>query len=162
MSVHHVPMVLSPEESTGSPRTGVIDSCKPLCGCWELNLGPLEEWKGLVPHEPPLQPRWWHAFNSRSSHLWNGAIGGQQMAQQGKGIYHHAWQPDPGTHLTGGGNRLLGIVLKPPPWGGMCVPVPRSVGVLHVLLVGFFVWLVVLFFSMNLLFRYTFLFFHFY
>jgi hypothetical protein len=28
-------------------RTGVTDSCELRSGCWELNLGPLEEW--LVP-----------------------------------------------------------------------------------------------------------------
>jgi hypothetical protein len=25
------------------PETAVIDSCELPCGCWELNLGPLEE-----------------------------------------------------------------------------------------------------------------------
>ena len=24
-------------------RTGVTDSCEPLCGCWELNPGPVQE-----------------------------------------------------------------------------------------------------------------------
>ena len=26
-----------------SPWTGVTGGCEPLCGCWELNPGPLEE-----------------------------------------------------------------------------------------------------------------------
>jgi hypothetical protein len=29
--------------SDGSPGTGVTDSCELQCGCWELNLGLLEE-----------------------------------------------------------------------------------------------------------------------
>jgi hypothetical protein len=31
--------------------------CKPLCGCWELNSGPLEEQSVLLNAEPSLQPR---------------------------------------------------------------------------------------------------------
>jgi hypothetical protein len=34
-------------ESVRSPRTGVIDGCELPCGCWELNLGPLEEQSAL-------------------------------------------------------------------------------------------------------------------
>ena len=30
-------------EDVGSLGTGVTDSCKLLCGCWELNSGPLED-----------------------------------------------------------------------------------------------------------------------
>ena len=33
---------------------GVTDGCEPLCGCWELTLGPLQEQQ--VPIEPSLQP----------------------------------------------------------------------------------------------------------
>ena len=33
----------SPEEGIGSPGAGVTDGCEPLCECWELNLGPLEQ-----------------------------------------------------------------------------------------------------------------------
>lgn len=29
------------EEGVGLPGTVVMDGCKPLCGCWELNLVPL-------------------------------------------------------------------------------------------------------------------------
>jgi hypothetical protein len=32
------------------------DGCEPPCGCWELNLGPLEEQSVLLNTEPPLQP----------------------------------------------------------------------------------------------------------
>ena len=33
---------------------GVMDGCKPLCGCWEWNLGPLQE-QVLLTVEPSLQ-----------------------------------------------------------------------------------------------------------
>jgi hypothetical protein len=32
----------------GSPGTGVTDSGELLCGCWELNPAPLEEWTVLL------------------------------------------------------------------------------------------------------------------
>ena len=32
-----------PDEGTGSPGTGITDSCDLSCGCLELNLGPLKE-----------------------------------------------------------------------------------------------------------------------
>jgi hypothetical protein len=31
------------EEGIESPGTGFTDGCEPSFGCWELNLGPLEE-----------------------------------------------------------------------------------------------------------------------
>jgi hypothetical protein len=34
----------------------VTDSCELLCGCWELNLGPLEVQSVLLTTEPSLQP----------------------------------------------------------------------------------------------------------
>ena len=37
-------------------ETVVMDSCELSCGCWELNLGPLEEQPGLLTSEPSLQP----------------------------------------------------------------------------------------------------------
>ena len=45
MSSHYVQVwcLRGPDESTGSPGTGVTDHCEPPCGCRELNLGPLEE-----------------------------------------------------------------------------------------------------------------------
>jgi hypothetical protein len=30
-------------ERVGSLGTGFPGGCEPVCGCWELNLGPLEE-----------------------------------------------------------------------------------------------------------------------
>jgi hypothetical protein len=45
MSVYHVhawcPQWL--EEGIGSPGTRITDDFELLCGCWELNLGSLEE-----------------------------------------------------------------------------------------------------------------------
>jgi hypothetical protein len=34
-----------------------MGSCKPPCGCWDLNSGPLEEQSVLLPDEPSRQPR---------------------------------------------------------------------------------------------------------
>jgi hypothetical protein len=34
----------------------ITDGCEPLCGCWDLNSGPLEEQSVLLPSEPSLQP----------------------------------------------------------------------------------------------------------
>lgn len=34
------------------PKTGVTDGCEPLFGCWELNVGPLEEQP--LSHSPAL------------------------------------------------------------------------------------------------------------
>jgi hypothetical protein len=31
------------EESSRFPGTGITDNHEPTCGCWELNLGPVEE-----------------------------------------------------------------------------------------------------------------------
>ena len=56
MSVHHVPMVLSPEESTGSPRTGVIDSCELPCRCREKKQRPLEGQPVFLTAALSLQP----------------------------------------------------------------------------------------------------------
>jgi len=36
---------LKPEEGIGFPEIGVTDTCKPPCGCWELNQAP---WKTAV------------------------------------------------------------------------------------------------------------------
>jgi hypothetical protein len=44
------------EEGVRSPGTGVADGCEPP-GCWELNLGPLEEQAGsALTLAPSLQP----------------------------------------------------------------------------------------------------------
>jgi hypothetical protein len=34
----------------------ITDGCEPLCGCWELNSGPLEEQSVLLTIGPSLQP----------------------------------------------------------------------------------------------------------
>jgi hypothetical protein len=34
----------------------ITDGCEPPCGCWELNLGRLEEQSVLLTAEPSLQP----------------------------------------------------------------------------------------------------------
>ena len=40
----------------GSQKTGVIDGCKLPCGCWERNLGPLEEQLVLLTPESSPYP----------------------------------------------------------------------------------------------------------
>ena len=47
MSAH--PVCLSIKD-TRHPGTGVKDGCEPLCGCWELNLGPLGEQPVALDH----------------------------------------------------------------------------------------------------------------
>jgi hypothetical protein len=44
-------------EDVKSPGTGVIDNYELSCGCWELNLSPLEEQPALLTTEPSLQPQ---------------------------------------------------------------------------------------------------------
>lgn len=48
--------LMRPEEDVESPGTGIISSCKLLCGCWDLNLIPLEEQPMLLSAEPSLHP----------------------------------------------------------------------------------------------------------
>jgi hypothetical protein len=43
-------------EAVDSPGTGVTHGLEPPCGCWELNLGPLQEQPVLLTTEPSLQP----------------------------------------------------------------------------------------------------------
>ena len=43
------------EEDSGYPETEVTDGCKPPCGCWELNLGNLEEQPVFLTMELPFQ-----------------------------------------------------------------------------------------------------------
>lgn len=45
-----------PEESVGLPLTTVADGCEPLRGCWEWNLGLLQEHQVFSNAEPSLQP----------------------------------------------------------------------------------------------------------
>lgn len=47
--------VLRPEEDVGFPGTGIVDSCELPCGCWELNLSPLEEQPVLLTVEQSLE-----------------------------------------------------------------------------------------------------------
>jgi hypothetical protein len=35
----------------------IVHDHEPLCGCWELNSGPLEEQSMLLTAEPSLQPQ---------------------------------------------------------------------------------------------------------
>jgi hypothetical protein len=41
-------------EGVGFHGIGVADSCELPCGCWELNLGPLEEQPVFLTSEPSL------------------------------------------------------------------------------------------------------------
>ena len=43
------------KEVVSSPRTGVIDGCGALCGCWEPKLGPLGKQPVLLTPERSLQ-----------------------------------------------------------------------------------------------------------
>ena len=42
------------QEGAGSPGTRVLDNCELPSGCWELSLGPLEEWPVLPNAESSL------------------------------------------------------------------------------------------------------------
>jgi hypothetical protein len=46
----------------GSPRTGVMDSCEPLCGCWELTPGLLQEQQEVLAREPSLLFLYFHGW----------------------------------------------------------------------------------------------------
>lgn len=50
MPVYHLHAwcLQNPEEGVGSLETGITDGCE-FCGCWEMNLGPLED-QGLLNH----------------------------------------------------------------------------------------------------------------
>jgi hypothetical protein len=45
VSVHHICALCPwmPEDSIGSPETGVTEGCESPCWCWDSNLSPLEE-----------------------------------------------------------------------------------------------------------------------
>lgn len=43
-----------PQEDVRPPGTEVTNACQSPCGCWELNLGPLEEQSGLLTGESYL------------------------------------------------------------------------------------------------------------
>ena len=48
-------LLICPCEGDRCPGTGITDSCGLPCGCWELNLDPLEEQPVLLTTEPSLQ-----------------------------------------------------------------------------------------------------------
>ena len=43
----------------------ITDGCEPLCGCWDLNSGPLEEQLVLLTAETSHQP---HTFLSKQTY----------------------------------------------------------------------------------------------
>lgn len=56
-------LTLCLREVVRSHETGVIDSCEPPCGCWELHPHPQEDQLVLLTTEPFLQPltsRFWN------------------------------------------------------------------------------------------------------
>lgn len=57
VSVHCVPGALGEQRSVSDPLelTGAIDSCELPCGCWEMNLCPLEEQSVLATADPSFQ-----------------------------------------------------------------------------------------------------------
>jgi hypothetical protein len=50
-----------------SPGTGVTDRCELLCGCWELNPGPLEGQLVCLTAGPSLQPMWYQFLSEAGS-----------------------------------------------------------------------------------------------
>ena len=55
MGAIYVPGTHGDQRTHQVPRTGVAHSCELPCGCWELNLGPLEEQLVLLTDEPCVQ-----------------------------------------------------------------------------------------------------------
>jgi hypothetical protein len=56
-------------EGVRSPGTTVIDKCELPCGCWELNLGLLEEQQVLLTTEPSLRSRVWQIPSQPGLHI---------------------------------------------------------------------------------------------
>jgi hypothetical protein len=56
--VHHVHAwyLERSEEDTRYPGTGLRAGCELPCGCWELNLGPMQELQVFLTAELSLQP----------------------------------------------------------------------------------------------------------
>jgi hypothetical protein len=52
--VRHCRCLQTPQKRASNPITV---GCEPLCGCWELNSGPLVEKLVFLTTEPSLQPR---------------------------------------------------------------------------------------------------------
>lgn len=64
---------LVPEEGIMSSGTGAPEGCKPPCGQWKSNLGPLEEPLALLTAEPSVcvQPdTFFFFFNTSNKQLW--------------------------------------------------------------------------------------------
>lgn len=66
-------------EETGSSGTGITDSCEPMCGCWEANPSPLQEYQEHLTFEPSLQPK------DRTAPL--GSFAGIRSEYRGSGSY---------------------------------------------------------------------------
>jgi len=65
--VYSVLLTYMPTHQKAAPDP-ITDGCEPPCGCWELNLGPLEEQSVLLTAEPSLQPLGFH-FNVTQSRI---------------------------------------------------------------------------------------------
>jgi hypothetical protein len=68
-------LLLSSHTHTHQKRASdpITDGCKPPCGCWELNSGPLEEQSVLLTTEPSLQSQFSH-FIDFICCLWNSKL----------------------------------------------------------------------------------------
>lgn len=54
LHIMNVPGTLRGQEGAQAPVTGIAGSCEPPCGCWELNLGPLQEKLLLASSPAPM------------------------------------------------------------------------------------------------------------
>ena len=82
-------------EGVRSPGTGVTDSCELPCGCWELNLGPLQEQHVLLTTEPLLQPPTKiHILNKIFGYSWEAEAEGLQL--EGQPELHSKFQDNQG------------------------------------------------------------------
>lgn len=43
MYVHHMSIVPSEDIGVRSPKSEMVDSCEPTCGCWEQNPDPMKD-----------------------------------------------------------------------------------------------------------------------
>ena len=60
ISAHYIGLFVPVEDRAGYliPGNGVPEGCELTCGCWESNLGSLEEQQGLLRAEPSLHSLW--------------------------------------------------------------------------------------------------------